>query len=181
MKELDQNRVALFGDNSWLTLSFTKDWKNTYTFVEDYLNENLNKKLAEKIMNDIKAVIYVLVHDGSGYEDIVLKTALLYLFCKKTGTDVERLSENFSTYVITGAKLLLDKTNKKYLDNIFDNEEFSYLNKIKLSEYISVIKNLKEKKDTDALNKKVDTAKYVVNKYGKQVHKGLLQILKSLI
>lgn len=181
MKNIEQNRVALFGDNSWLTLSFTKEWKNTYSFVEDYLNENLTKKLAEKIMEDIKAVIYVLVHDGNGCEDIVLKTALLYLFCKKTGNDISRLADNFSPYVINGASLLLDKNNSNYLDNIFDNEEFAYLNKIKLAEYISVIKSLKSKKDKEALDKKIATAKYVIKKYENKTHKGLMAILKSLV
>lgn len=181
MKNIEQNRVALFGDNSWLTLSFTKEWKNTYTFVEDYLNENLSKKLAEKIMSDIKAVIYVLVHDGNGCEDIVLKTALLYLFCKKTGSDIKRLADNFSRYVITGASILLDKNNPDYLETIFNNDEYTYLNKIKLAEYIAVIKSLKEKKDTETLNKKLETAKYIVKKYENQTHKGLMSLLKSLI
>ena len=68
-----------------------------------------------------------------------------------------------------------------YLENVFNNDEYTYLNKIKLAEYIAVIKSLKEKKDTETLNKKLETAKFIVKKYENQTHKGLMSLLKSLI
>ena len=67
----------------------------------------------------------------------------------------------------------------EYLKRIFENNDFLYLGKIKLADYIFELNlaNSLNKKNNDLINE----IKYVIEKYEDRMQKGLLNELKSLI
>ena len=181
MKEEIRKEFSLLEDD-WLTLSFNDgEWKTILASAEEYINKNINKKLATTMLTEIKAVLYTLVHDGNAYEDVVIETALLYLLTKKAILSFENLEEVYPDFITKAVAILLDYKNPEYLNNIFNSEDYPYLNKIKLSELIVKLKNLDKEKDLEKQKEKTSEAKTIVKKYDGLTHKGLMESLKSLI
>ena len=166
-------------DENWLSLPVDSRWQDTLLFVENCVN-NANKKVAANIMNKIRAVINVLVNDGSTYESIVLKTALLYLLVTKTGYSISKLEEDYDKYIIEGVKALADTENPDYINNVFNNY-IEYLHKIKLAEFIVDARLIQENTNLEEKTKKLALYKKVVNDYEGKTHRGLMNLLKSLI
>ncbi|MBQ9792818.1 MAG: hypothetical protein IJW32_03665 [Clostridia bacterium] len=172
---------AVSYDDSWLSMPFTGNWKETYYFAKNNIKDNFNKKLASHIVDDIKAVLYHLVHDGNTYEDMVLNTAVLYLLVKKTGYDINLIQKKYDKFTYEGVKLLLDRENPDYLKNTFENDDFAYLNKIKLAEYIASLNKLTNSKDVVEKTRKKKLVEYVVKTFEGKTHRGLMTLLKQTL
>ena len=71
---------------------------------------------------------------------------------------------------------MLNDNSSKELDEIFLNKSYAYLNKIKLVEYIYMLKNIKNE---DLVNKMKVLAKVdnVIKNYKTKTHKKLMNIL----
>lgn len=180
MEGLNSNNYFNY-DDSWLSMPFTDKWLETYTFVKQHINTNYSKSKASKIIDEIKAVIYTLVHDGNTSEDMVLNTALLYLFVKHSEYNLDLLKDQYSNFVIDGVSFLLrTKNNVSNLNYVFDNKEYTYLNKIKLSEIIVALKFLKTNVNLEK-NNLLDYASTIVDRYEGKTHRGLMKILKDTI
>ena len=181
MNEEQRKEFSLLEDD-WLNLSFNDgEWKTILASAEEYINKNINKKLAETMLTEIKAVLYTLVHDGNAYEDVVIETALLYLLVKKAVLSFENLEGVYPDFITKAVAVLLDYKSPNYLKNIFKSVDYPYLNKIKLSELIVKIKNLSESGEKEKLIEKIDEAKKIVKSFDGITHKGLMGDLKSLI
>lgn len=166
-------------NESWLSMPIDSKWQDTLLFVEDCV-KNANEKIANNIMNKIRAVVCVLVNDGSTYESIVLKTALLYLLVAKTGYSISKLEEKYDKYIIDGVKILADTENPNYLEIVFDGD-IEYLHKIKLAELIVDARLTQENTNLEEKAKKLNLYQKVVNDYEGKTHRGLMNLLKSLI
>lgn len=175
-KEILEN---MYFSENWLSANVDSGWQDTLLFVENCVN-NANEKIAKNIMNRIRAVVNVLVNDGSTYESIVLKTALLYLLVTKTGYSISKLEENYDKYVIEGVKALADTENPNYIDNIFNNY-IAYLHKIKLAELIVDAKLMQENTNLEEKAKKRPLFEKVIKDYEGKTHRGLMNLLKSLV
>ena len=156
-----------------IVLPFTNEWKTVYNFVVKKIRENSAN--ASALENDLNENIEIIIKDGEGYEDIVLKTAMLYFLVKNTNFDMQELEQNYSQSVINGVKLLHNDNNIKGLDDIFLNKQYAYLNKIKLAEYIVMLKQLNHQiVDKIKALAKVDN---VIKNYKTKTHKKLMGLL----
>lgn len=172
---------AVSYDDSWLSMPFTGNWKETYYFAKNYIKDNFNKKLSSAMVDNIRAVLYYLVHNGNAYEDLVLNTAILYLLVKKTGYDINLIQKNYDKFTYEGVKLLLDRENPDYLKNTFENDDFAYLNKIKLAEYIASLNKLTNSKDVFEKTRKKKLIEHVIKTFDGKTHKGLMTLLKQTL
>ena len=170
---------AVSYDESWLSMPFCDKWKETYNFAKKHITENFNKKLASHFVDDIKAVLYNLVYHGKTYEDMVLNTAVLYLLVKKTGYDIKKIEKDYDKYTYEGVKLLLDRDNPEYLNIVFINNDFAYLNKIKLAEYIASLDKLSNSDDIVEKTRKKKLVEYVIKTFNGKTHRGLMELLKQ--
>lgn len=172
---------AVSYDDSWLSMPFAENWKETYDFAKKHIEDNFNKKLASHMVDDIKAVLYYLVHDGNAYEDMVLNTAVLYLLVKKTGYNINLIEKDYDKFTYEGIKLLLDRENPDYLKNIFENDDFAYLNKIKLAEYIATLNKLSNSEDVVEKTRKKKLIEHVIKTFNGKTHRGLMALLKQTL
>lgn len=168
-------------DDNWLSMPFSDKWLETFDFVKNYISENISKNLASNMVDEIQAVLYTLVHDGDTNEDMVLKTALLYLLAKKTGYNIDLVKKDYDKFTFKGAKLLLDRENPDYLNNVFLNDDYAYLNKIKLAEYIVSLNRLKSSKDIVERTRKTKLIQHVIKTYEGKTHRGLMNMLKETL
>lgn len=152
---------------------FAKTWKTTYETIEASLNDYGDEKEKERILKKISHIVNVLVRFGNTYEDIVLETAELYVFAKEAGLDSTMFENVYGKHVSKGVQILCqDAENEQRLKDIFENREIRYLAKIQVAEYLVdfVLKKSSSKKFIEEVD-------YVLNNYGKRVHKNLMDML----
>ena len=122
---IDLNSIEDIESNeNWFSMPSESNWYGAMQFVEKNL-QDANKKIANSIINKIKAVVYVLINDGNTYESIVLKTAILYLYAKSTGVNVSSMEKEFDKYTLDGVKAMLDFENPEYIKNVFEDNNIS--------------------------------------------------------
>ena len=157
-----------------IVLPFTNEWKKTYSFVVEKIEEY--EKDSKELLTKLNKTLNTIIKNGEAYEDIVLKATMLYFLVKNTPESIEELEKAFSPTVIKNVKILLNDNSSKELDEIFLNKSYAYLNKIKLVEYIYMLKNIKNE---DLVNKMKVLAKVdnVIKNYKTKTHKKLMNIL----
>ena len=152
---------------------FADTWKKTYSAIEQSLGEFGDLTEKEKILEKVAGIVNVLVRYGSTYEDIVLETAQVYIFCKESQLNPNDFANVFGKYVILGANCLNQKLDsEEKMKQVFENAEMRYLGKIKIAEYILDL--IFNGEDKEKLLFEIDT---VLNKYKDRSHKGLIKIL----
>jgi len=150
----------------------SKGWKKSFKFIENFSKNNFNNEESERVVKDTRNMLELLVKEGNAYEDLVLNTALLYYFIKKTGVDFESIKQNFDHTITEGVEVLLSNNLKE----IFESKTMAYLNKIKLAEYVLYLTAPK----TDNLVESIKAEKEineVIKKYNGKTHKGLMKLL----
>ena len=157
-----------------IVLPFTNEWKKTYSFVAKKIEEY--GKDSKELLIKLNKTLNTIIKNGEAYEDIVLKATMLYFLVKNTPENIEDLEKEFSPTVITNIKILLNDNNNKELDEIFLNKNYAYLNKIKLVEYIYMLKNIKNQELVHKVKvlAKVDN---VIKNYKTKTHKKLMNLL----
>ena len=167
-------------DDGFLKPPFNKTWKKTFDGVKNVFNSSLDKKACEDAMNEINDIIEILV-DANTYEDVVLKTAILYCFVRR-GFSLDVFSDKISNPVKEGVLILTEKYNslKKYLDNIFYSN-LKYLNKIKLAEYLQILREAKITKNINLKTKTVTEINLILANYDGHINKYLINLIIETI
>ena len=162
-------------------LPFVGNIKDSFRIIERVLDENKLSSQKLDILKNITYVIDYLAEHGNVQEQLVFDTAQLYVFNKHTQADLNLTKDLFGKYAVEGAFVLSyqNENRTEYLKRIFENNDFLYLGKIKLADYIFELNlaNSLNKKNNDLINE----IKYVIEKYEDRMQKGLLNELKSLI
>ena len=166
-------------EDGWLDLPIAKEYKIVQKSINEFLLKNLNKKFAKNINQEINRLVEILVKHGNVIEDVVLKTAILYFFVKKTGFNIDELAKTYSKPVINGITVLignLSKPQNDYLNSVFSNNNYAYLGKIKLAEYIIKLESYKQDSSVIQQNKLAEIDQVILN-YAGHTHKNLMQLL----
>ena len=168
------NKDILLDFDEDIVLPFTNEWKKTYSFVVRKIEEH--EKDCKQLISKLNKMLNTIIKNGEAYEDIVLKVTMLYFLVKNTAENIEDLEKEYSSTIITNIKILLDDSSSKELDEIFLNKNYAYLNKIKLVEFIYM---LKEINNEELVNKVKILAKIdnVIKNYKTKTHKKLMKIL----
>ena len=124
MEEIYNSIVSINNDYIFPT---SYKWKKVYDFANKYLKENCKDNYS-KLKNNLDEFLNVLIKNGDVYEDVVLKTSLYYFLYKNSPFKMDLVEE--STAVSNGVSILT--TTKNSLQKIFTNEDYKYLNKIKI-------------------------------------------------
>ncbi len=179
--EILNNDTILFLNEENIDLPFIGNIDETFNELLRVLDIN---KMAEKkadVLKNTSSVIEMLVGIGNTHEKEVLDAAQAYILLKHTRLNDDVLKDYFGKYSIDAAKVLINSYSQpsEYYKAIFENDEFPYVSKIKLADYIYEINSQKE------TLKNIDTnlfeeINYVISNYENKTQKGLMQLLKSL-
>ncbi len=171
MDEINNSEITNL-DEDWF-MPVSNEWKKCFDFVKDYCTANFNKEKSAGVLNKITNIISLLINHGNVNENVVLKTAILYVFVQETNYSLTKIKSDFSKPVYEGVCELLNTQQKEkssYLKSVFSNIKYSYLGKIKLCEYINLVStkqdisssflNIKTKAEIELMLKKYSTTSY---------------------
>lgn len=155
----------------WDNLPNLFNWKDLLSNIEITLVENLPESEKNFIFQKIHKLVYTLVSHGDVYENIVIETAMLYLFAKYTKIEVDSFAEFYHKKIVEGVNVLISSTASN-LETVFERTEIVYLGKIKLSEYLVEIN------DGEQLSRElIDEIDMVISKYQGKTHADLMNLL----
>lgn len=168
------NKDILLDFDEDIVLPFTNEWKKTYSFVTKKIEEF--GKDSKQLVSKLNKMLNTIIKNGEAYEDIVLKATMLYFLVKNTSYNIEDLATEYSQTILNNIKILLNDNNSKELDDIFLNKSYAYLNKIKLVEYIYMLKDIKNEELINQVKvlAKIDN---VIKNYQTKTHKKLMNLL----
>ena len=172
MSIFKKDNLLDFGED--FVLPFTNEWKKTYGYAMRKIEES--SKNFEQVKFQLDSVLNVIIKDGQVYEDVVLKTTILYFLAKNNFVDVEELKQNYSEIILENIEILLNDSNNKALDEIFLNKKYAYLNKIKLAELIALLNNTDNNKIINKI-KLLTQVNTIIKNYKAKTHKKLMTML----
>lgn len=136
LNELQDAGINVFDAVAGNDFPFLKTWKKTFKVIEQSLKDFGDEEKKDQILGKITNIINLLVRFGDTEEDLVLETAQLYIFVKEAGLDVEILRQSYSKFVIDGVCCLCQTELENIKKQVFENENYKYLGKIKIAEYL---------------------------------------------
>ncbi len=170
MEIISNENFELNNLEDWETFPIKKTWKNNFDYIKNSIVGMISKDQEKKIISKIDRMIHILVEESGVYEDIVLNTAQLYVFFDAIKSSTQNFKDLYSKYELKGVEVLINNN----LDEVFNNTEMLYLEKIKLAEYIAIYET---KGNDNKLDEEID---FVVKNYYKVLNKNLLKILNKL-
>ena len=180
MNDIDKEEITNL-DEDWF-MPVSNEWKKCLLFVKDYCFANFNEVKAANILQKATNMVSILVNHGNVTENVVLKTAIIYSFVQQTNYSLAKIKADFSKPVYEGVCELLNTDQKEkpsYLKSIFTNIKYSYLDKIKLCEYINLVIN-KQNDSSNFLNIKTKAEiELVLKKYSNTSYKKLCSLLRE--
>ena len=181
MEFIDEKVIVDFNDYDNL-LPFMGDLKQSFSKIEEIIDKNGFSKDKLSILKNIVEVVDYLAEFGNVHEQLVFDTAQVYILFKFTALEIEKVEKYFSKYVLLGAKIMVENFHNfdLYMKNVFDNDEFTYLSKIKIADYIFELKSYKAKAD---MKKSMfyKQAQVIIDKFGDMSQKGLMNELKAIV
>lgn len=168
------NSIVTINDDYIFPTSYK--WKKVYVFADEYLKENCKENYS-KLKNNLDEFLNVLIKNGDVYEDVVLKTSLYYFLCKNSSFKMNLVKE--SAAVKNGVSILTSKQDN--LQKIFTNEEYKYLNKIKLSYLIFELQQKDLKKDIVNYMTINNESKIITEQYKEYCSGKLFKLLTQLV
>ena len=132
--DLENNGINIIDVSSDSEETLISGWKNTLKIIELTLSDAEDVSEKDRILKKLTNVINVLVRYGETYEDSVLETALLYVFAKEAKINIDDINENHSEFVVEGVSCLVNASGRNAHKEIFENQGYKYLGKIKIAE-----------------------------------------------
>ena len=170
-----ENNIFVNFDEYDNDLPFAGNLKDTFYKIEEIIDANRCEKNKLSVLKNIADVVDCLIDVGNVQERIVLDTAQLYVLIKHTGIDEEKIKSYFGNHVIDGAKLMLKNFNDIAINlrNIFENEKYLYLSKIKIADIIVELKAYQSYEEMEA--------NIILEKFNHLSHKQLISKLSEII
>lgn len=175
MEIFEDNTIVDFDDYD-IELPFAGNLKDSFLKIEEIIRVNKIENLKMQILKNIVGVVDCLATFGNVHEQIVFDTAQIYVLMKYTAINESKIKGYFGDISIAGAKIMVENFEnfEVYLKNIFENEEYRYLAKIKIADYIFEIN---QKTNNTILKKQ---AREIIKRYGDKSQKGLINKLKEI-
>ena len=150
-------------------------WKSVYDYAVEYIKTNCESNY-NFLLRNLDEMLKILKVHGNVEEDVVYKTAIYYFLSVNSDFNFNYASE--STSVIEGTLIL---SKDKNLKELFTNEKYRYLGKIKLAYLIAFVSNKTSQENLINYAQIYNDCKAIKTQYKDYCQKNLYDLLVSLI
>ena len=157
--------------NDDFLLPLLNDYDSFLRSVMRLVEENVSSEKSLQIKKDLTRLNEILIDYGATYENVVLKTAIIYYLTGNEFLDYEKLSSlNLSKIVVKGVNILQQANNQNDYKRVFLSS-LAYLGKIQLA--LTILEIEKANKNDNKSNILIKANK-IISQYQDKVKNSLM-------
>lgn len=171
------------GNEGWEEFSQTQIWKKALEFAKKK-HEGQFRDEGVPYFEHIKGVMEILINETNTYDDIVLTIAALHDVLEDTDCTYEELEKIFGSNIAGSVNLLTRKEGQsfdEYAKNIFENEDYPYVRKVKLADRLHNLRCLPKTNNSQKIIKKVKETERCIIPYEERCPRELMKRIKDEI